>query len=379
MMRTGISTKKLLLSTLLSVSLCCFSIVVAVKADTAIWAQTYDRDTSIDWANALVATSDGGYAMVGYTSQYQGIGDYNFWLVKTDEVGNMQWNQTYGGEGGDSPGSLVATSDGGYAIIGTTDSFGAGSTDLWLIKTDAYGNVEWNQTYGGPDSERNGALIATADGGYALAGGWNCSLNSAYAWLVKTDADGNVEWNQTYGGAEYDTASALIATSDGGYALAGYTESFAVGEKDFWLIKTDANGNMVWNQTYGGELADRLGSFIATSDGGYALAGSTNISEFGNGDLWLIKTDADGNMEWDQIYGGEGPDHANSLVATSDGGYAVAGCTVSFGVEDDFWLIKTDENGVAPVVPEAAWVIMPLLATATIAILLSKKKLFRSR
>jgi hypothetical protein len=288
-----------------------------------MWAQTYDRDISLDWAYSLIATSDGGYTMVGYTQYSVGV-NYDFWLVKTDALGNIQWNQTYGGEGGDSPDSLIATSDGGYAIIGTTDSFGAGNTDFWLVKTDANGNIEWNQTYGGPTVEIAGALVATSDGGYALAGGWNCSAGGADFWLIKTDEFGNVEWNQTYGGADYDGAGALVATSDGGYALAGYTESFGAGNRDFWLIKTDANGNMEWNKTYGG-------------------------------------ADVDG---------------ANSLVATSDGGYALAGGTISFGVGGgDLWFIKTDENGVAPVVPEAPWVVLPLLVTATLAIFISKKKL----
>ena len=161
-----------------------------VYAPSQMWAQTYDRDMSLDWAFSLVTSPDGGYAIAGYTTYSNGT-NYDFWLVKTDGVGNVEWNQTYGGPAVDTPRTLVVTSDGGYAIAGTTDSFGAGNTDFWLVKTDAAGNMEWNRTYGG---------------------------------------------------ADYDIASSLVATVDGGYAIAGSTVSFGIGGGDFWLVKTDENG-----------------------------------------------------------------------------------------------------------------------------------------
>jgi hypothetical protein len=330
-----LSRKRFLLGAVLSVLLCASS-VLSVKADATTWAQTYDRDMSLDWAFSLVETADGGYAIAGYTNSSGA--DYDFWLVKTDGVGNVEWNQTYGGPAVDIPGTLVVTSDGGYAIAGTTDSFGAGNTDFWLVKTDAAGNMEWNQTYGGANSEEAGSLVVTSDGGYAIAG----------AWDVVYDIDP--------------------------------VHGFSISNGDFWLVKTDAFGNMEWNQTYGGAWSDRAGSLVVTSDGGYALAGITNSSGIEDGDFWLVKTDAFGNMEWNRTYGGTDYDCAESLIATSDGGYALAGFTSSFGVGGgDFWLIKTDENGVAPVVPEASWVILPLLLTATLSILISKKKLLHPR
>jgi hypothetical protein len=433
MMRTGISTKKLLLSTLLSVSLCCFSIVVAVKADTAIWAQTYDRDTSDDNAFSLVETSDGGYAMLGTTNASfadssdfwlvktdlngnvewdmtyggadvetgrslvetfdggyamlgttatSGVDNIDFWLVKTDSSGHMEWNMTYGGADVETGSSLVATSDGGYALIGVTASFGAGNTDLWLIKTDAAGNMEWNQTYGGATVELGGSLVATSDGGYAIAGSWNCSSGGMDFWLIKTDAMGTAEWNMTYGGSDYDGAASLVITSDGGYAIAGYTESFGAGERDAWLVKTDADGNMEWNQTYGGVKEDVASSLVTLSDGSYVIAGTRDLVydpglihglTTTTGDFWLVKTNSSGHMEWNMTYGGSAYDGAKSLVTTSDGGYALVGSTLSFGFGGgDFWLIKTDEYGV---VPEAVWVILPLVVTATLASFISKKKL----
>jgi hypothetical protein len=195
----------------------------------------------------------------------------------------------------------------------------------------------------------------------------------------KADA---TNWVQNYGGANMDSAHSVIETSDGGYALAGvYNYSWGTTIGDCWLVKTDSSGNMEWNQTYGGAAMDRACSLVNASYGGYALAGFTESFGAGASDFWLVKTDAYGNMEWNKTYGGTGNDCAYSLIATSDGGYALAGFTTSFGVGgvDDFWLVKTDEDGVAPVEPEAPWVFLPFLLAATVSIFICKKKLLNSR
>lgn len=202
------------------------------------------------------------------------------------------WSRTYGRAGGEVAYSLVVTSDGGYAIAGYTESFGAGDADFWLIKTDAYGNVEWNQTYGGSQYEYARSLVETSDGGFAVAGGMGDF------WLVKTDNQGNMEWSRTYGGKDIDRAHSLIQTSDEGYALAGQTYSFDVGQGDFWLVKTDAEGNMEWNRTYGGKNIEIAHSLVEVSDGGYALAGKTTSFGAGSSDFWLVKTDAQGIPEF---------------------------------------------------------------------------------
>ncbi len=163
-------------------------------------------------------------------------------LPKTVEATEM-WSQTYGGTEFDTASSLVETSDGGYAIIGRTESFGAGSADCWLIKTDISGNMEWNQTYGGIQEETASELVKTSDGGYCIVGGGeSVRFGPTYAWLVKTDVSGNMEWNQTFDGTEDEYFTALIETPDGGYAIAGYTSSFGAGDRDVWLIKTDEYG-----------------------------------------------------------------------------------------------------------------------------------------
>jgi hypothetical protein len=317
-----------------------FWLVKTDSAGNALWNKTYGG-AGDDEAYALVQTSDGGYALTGYTNSF-GAGDYDFWLVKTDSTGNMQWNKTYGGTNREYAYALVQTSDGGYALAGCTYSFGAGSADFWLVKTDSTGNMMWNKTYGGTSYDLAYALVQTSDGGYALAGYANSfGAGSDDFWLVKTDSAGNMQWNKTYGGTILDEACALVQTSDGGYALAGRTASFGAGRTDFWLVKTDSTGNMQWNTTYGGTWDDVVFALVRTSDGGYALAGQTNSFGAGSDDFWLVKTDSAGNALWNKTYGGTNGDYAFALVQTSDGGYALAGCTDSFGAGDyDFWLVK---------------------------------------
>ena len=307
---------------------------------TTMWSQAYGG-VETDVMTSLVATFDGGYALAGYTYSY-GAGVADFWLVKTDSSGNQLWNKTYGEAGNDEAYSLVQTGDGGYALAGYTESSSAGGRGFWLVKTDADGNMEWNRTYGGGKAY---SLVQTGDGGYALAGYTIGSYGSGYFWLVKTDADGNEQWNNTYGrGNSEARAYSLVQTGDGGYALAGYiTLSGPPKYPDFWLVKTDANGNMEWDNNYGGDgMAESL---IQTGDGGYALAGYTVTDSNGN-DFWLVKTDANGNMEWNKKYGGDSSEHAYSLIQTGDGGYALAGFTMAFGAgNEDFWLVKTDSSG----------------------------------
>jgi len=206
--------------------------------------------------------------------------------------------------------------------------------------------TEWNKTYGGTKDDYAWALVQTNDGGYALTGSTNSYSDS---WLVKTDANGDIHWNKTYGGTGDDETYALVQTSDGGYALAGLTTSFGVGNMVPWLVKTDATGSMQWNKTYGGTSNDAAYSVVQTSDGGYALAGLTRSFGAGSTDFWLVKTDAAGSMQWNKTYGGTGDDEANALVQTGDGGYALAGYTDSFGAGSrDFWLVKIGPEGLVP-------------------------------
>jgi hypothetical protein len=310
------------------------------------WNKTYGG-TDDDSAYSVVQTSDSGYALAGYTSSF-GAGSLDAWLIKTDSLGNMLWDKTYGGTEQDECYSVVQTNDGGYALAGLTLSFGAGNGDAWLVKIDSSGNMLWYKTYGGTGQEWGLSVIQTSDSGYALAGsttsfgagGWD-------AYLVKTNVSSNIQWSKTYGGTGTEEANSVVQTSDGGYALAGSTTSFGAGSEDAWLVRTDAFGNVQWNTTYGGTSDDFAHSVVQTSDGGYALAGGTTSYGAGSYDSWLVKTDLNGNAQWDKTYGGTFGDAAFSVVQTSDGGYALAGSTTSFGAGmDDAWLIKIGSTSV---------------------------------
>ena len=328
-----------------------------------LWNKTYGGALD-EVCGDMCETSDGGYAIVGNTTSF-GAGGTDFWLVKTDASGNMQWNNTYGGTGNEWTTSVVQTFDGGYAIFGFTESFGAGFQDLYLVKTDASGNMEWNQTYGGTGNETDGyVVVQTSDGGYAMVGATNSfGAGNIDVWLVRADASGNMEWNQTYGGIGRDDGYDLIQTSDGGYAITGYTTSF--GGTKAYLVKADSSGNMQWNKTYSTLFADIGLHVIQTADGGYAIVG-WNYVTVQNQDFTLYKTDADGNLEWNMTYGGTGVENGFALLQTSDGGYLLTGNTDSFGAGGtDIWLVKTDEAGI---VPEGLTVGVMLLLSTVAAI-----------
>jgi hypothetical protein len=312
-----------------------------------IWAKAY-RGTYDDASLSAQQTSDGGYIMAGWTNS-SGWGGFNFLLIKTDANGNIQWAKAYGGMYWDEATSVRQTSDGGYIVVGYTYSFGTGGLDALLIKTDANGNVQWAKTYGRTiwDEVYPMSVQQTSDGGYIVAGYIFSYLTFQYdIFLIKTDANGNVQWAKTYGGTWGEEAYFVQQTSDGGYIVAGITGSFGAGGGDAFLIKTDANGNLQWAKTYGGTSVDGAYSVQQTSDGGYIVAGYTESFGAGGGDAFLIKTDANGNVQWAKTYGGTHHDVAYRVQQTSDGGYIVANDTRSFGAGHyDFLLIKTDANG----------------------------------
>lgn len=320
------------------------------------WTRTYGgtNDDSAEW---VIQTVDGGYAIAGHTYSYSS-GVVDAWLIKTDSAGQLQWNKAYGGTGGDYIKSVVQTNDGGYVLAGITSSLGVGQDDFWLVKTDSGGETLWSKAFGGAGLDWAYVVIQTSDGGYMLAGVTNSSgAGSCDAWLVKTDSAGTMQWNRTYGGTDYEEARSVVQIGDGGYVFAGSTSSYGAGDYDFWLVKTDSNGNMQWNKTYGGISTENPSSVVQTKDGGYALAGQMVTRGSGispNDDFWLVKTDSNGNIQWNRAYGGTGNDGANSLIQTGDGGFALAGYTYSYGAgqpssegtgEPNFWLVKTNSSG----------------------------------
>jgi len=202
------------------------------------------------------------------------------------------WTRTFGGSNSDYGRSVQQVSDDGYILTGSTASFGNDSYDVWLIKTDAQGNEEWNRILGGSDDDLGSSIQQTADGGYIITGWTNSFGNGNYdVWLIKTDSQGNEEWNQPMGGSDFDRGYSVQQTADGGYIITGETKSFGNGESDLWLIKTDAQGNEEWNQPMGGSDFDRGYSVQQTTDGEYIITGWTKSFGNGNDDAWLIKVE----------------------------------------------------------------------------------------
>jgi hypothetical protein len=300
-------------------------------------------------AHAVIETSDGGYLVVGslkFGDPYQS----DVWLVKTDNNGNELWNQTFGGTGWDEARSVIETADGGFLLAGRTDSFGAGDADMWLIKTASNSYEQWSQTFGGPEQDAGRSVIETADSGFLIAGvtySFGASVSSI--WLVKTDSNGDEQWNQTFRAGDWDGIYSLIETADGGFLLAGINYSF--GDRytgDMWLIKTDSNGDEQWNRTFGGTGDDSANSVIETADSGFLLAGRTDSFGAGGADMWLIKTDSNGDEQWNQSFGGLGNDWAKSAIKTADGGFLLVGVSYNYDAVitlSTILLIKTDSNG----------------------------------
>jgi hypothetical protein len=299
-----------------------------------------------DGGVSLIQTSDGGYAITGGTYSF-GAGGEDVYVVKLDANGNLQWTKTIGGPESEEGVSLIQTSDGGYAIAGLTQSFGAGEDDVYVVKLDANGNLQWTTTIGGKKEDGGFSLIQTSDGGYAIAG-YTLSFGAGEAdvYVVKLDANGNLQWTKTIGGPGSEIGFSLIQTSDGGYVIAGSTESFGVGGADVYIVKLDANGNLQWTKTIG-RPGNEIGfCLIHTSDSGYVIAGSTTSFGTGGVDVYVIKLNANGNLQWTTTIGGKEEDVGVSLIQTSDGGYAIVGSTKSFGAgEWDVYVVKLNANG----------------------------------
>ncbi|MBX7110015.1 MAG: T9SS type A sorting domain-containing protein [Chitinophagales bacterium] len=342
----------------------------------------------------IIQTNDGGYLLGGDSDSpvsgqksqgSQGYSDY--WIVKTDALGNKQWDKRFGGNSKEELFTVLQTPDNGYLLGGWSMSningdqtqASRGGSDYWIIRIDENGNKLWDKRYGGPGDDELRSMTATADGGYIFAGESTSGIGGEKSqsnhgefdvWVVKTDVNGNLQWDDSYGGLLDDRLNAIQQTADGGYIIGAWTISpvgFDVtqpgrGSSDMWLIKTDGNGVKQWDGRYGGNDNEYLYALDQTNDGGFILAGYTRsnvngeVSVPGKGgfDFWIVKTDGNGIKLWDKRYGGQLDEKGKSIFQTSDGGFIMGGWSESLISGDksqdtrgatDYWLVRMDAAG----------------------------------
>jgi len=337
------------------------------------WKKSYP-DPSDNYLYSIQGTKDGGYILAGAVNSDTGqqTGNLDYRITKIDSMGNVQWKKTYGGSSSDVANCIVQTFDGGYIVNGYTESSDGniidnhGSFDYWVLKLDSIGNIQWQRCLGGSKIDWGTCIVQSNDGGY-LAGGYSESSDGnstgGYAcynyWIVKLDSAGTVLWQKSYGGNSYDYLNFLKQTTDGGYILAGSTFStdgdvtHNKGNQDYWIVKVDSQGMMQWQTTLGGTGFDVALTITQTGDGGYLAAGTSNsdsgqvTGNHGGYDCWIAKLDSAGNFMWGQSLGGTDAEEVHSIYQTTDGGYVFSGfsssddgdLTGSFGGQD-YWVVK---------------------------------------
>ena len=301
--------------------------------DATFGGTGYDMGTGID-------TLADGFILTGKSNNVAGEVE-NALLIRTDLAGKQLWSKSFGASGYDGGVSVAARAD-GFAIAGYTTSKGAGSYDYWLIRTDIVGNLLWDKTYGDSAADQNFGMAALPDG-YILNGMGNGTLTGNPAgWLVRTDLDGNKLWDKGYAVGIWDSANQVKPTSDGGFVFAGSTYAAPGGKSDAWLVRLDGSGNELWSRTYGGSANDSAWGVVPVADG-FAVAGQTASSGAGSGDMWLIRTDAQGQKLWDRTYGGPGDDTGGAIALLQDG-FALGGYKIVNGSNVGY-LVRTDLDG----------------------------------
>lgn len=353
------------------------------------WQNTIGGDNS-DALFSLQQTIDGGYILGGYSNSNissdkteDSNGDYDYWIVKVNSTGNIQWQNTIGGSGNDRLYSISETTDGGYILGGFSYSDISGDktensngvNDYWVIRIDGSGNIQWQNTIGGNFDDWLLYIKETSDEGYLLGGYSSSNISGDKSenskggwdyWIVKIDSVGNIQWQKTIGGSSDDLLFLIDKCINGGYIFGGYSNSNISGDKtenskgsyDYWIVKTDNFGNILWQRTIGGSGKDELYAIQQTIDGGFILGGlsNSNISgdktenNKGGDDYWIVKTDSIGNIEWQKTIGGSNNEKLYSVVKqTINGGYIVGGYTSSNISGDktensnglnDYWIVK---------------------------------------
>jgi hypothetical protein len=318
---------------------------VAAQPPDTLWTKYFGGEWR-DYALEVVQTNDGGFAFAGQTYSY-GAGDSDVWIVKTDANGDTIWTRTYGGSEWDGCFDIQQTTDEGYIAAGwRTDSFIPGWPDVWLLKMDQNGDTLWSRIFGDQGHDIARSVCQLDDGGYLIAGETGSfGAQGLYdGWLIRTDSLGFELWNRLYGGGGADILFDAQPTPDGGFIALGHTET-PHGTLDLYLVRADSRGNQLWSQIYGYEGWDVGYGILQSPDGGYVLAGFTADST-GSWDLWLLRTDLVGDTLWTRKFGGSGYDGANGICWAADSGYVMAGFYSSeYPMCYDVWILKCDTDG----------------------------------
>lgn len=318
--------------------------VYVMKLDSLFhlqWTKTIGGNGN-ESGSSIVQTKDRGFAITGVTYSFGDTVNGDVYVIKLDSTGLLQWTKTIGGPNQDAGRSIIQTKDGGYAITGETTSYGFGNSNVYVIKLDSAGNLKWTRTIGGIISEVGYSIIQSKDGGYAITGiSQSFSPGNESIYLVKLDSAGSLKWTKTIGGTVADAGYSIIQTAEGGYAITGSTESYGIGVQDVYVVKVDSGGNLQWAKTIGDSLGNDAGYCIMqTKDKGYAIAALTDYYNIGNREGYVIKLDSAGNLKWSRIPGASGTIEYNAIVQSKDRGYVAAGSTST-----DIFIAKFDSSG----------------------------------
>lgn len=364
-----------------------FSDALIVKLNssgTVQWQKTLGG-SGADLLFSIQPTSDGGYISAGFTYSNDGdVSGYHSgegadaWIVKLSNSGAIQWQKILGGTNCDYAQSILSTSDGGYIVVGHAESSDGDVTgthglhDVWVVKLNSVGAIQWQKVLGGSKDDYGQFIQSTADGGYIVSGYTSSNDGDVAgnhggtdAWIVKLNGNGVIQWQKTLGGTTDDNAQCVQATADGGYIVAGFASSYSGdvtgnnGGQDVWIVKLNSTGTIQWQKTLGGANNDNAKSIQLTTDGGYIIAGCSNSDNgyvtgwHGGEDAWIVKLNSSGNLQWTKALGGSGNDNARSIQPTADGGYILAGYTYSTngdltGISNhgngDVWIVKLKQQ-----------------------------------
>ncbi|HII67837.1 MAG TPA: hypothetical protein HA302_07530 [Thermococcaceae archaeon] len=316
------------------------------KGGNVKWQKIYGGSGS-EWAISVATADNGDSIVAGFTNSF-GAGYDDAWVLRLDANGNVKWQKTYGGNDDDLIRAVTTAPNGDIIATGYTYSFGAGYSDFWVLRLDENGNVKWQMTYGGNDEDYPVA-IAVAPNGEIIVTGATLSFGAGGTdvWVLRLDANGNVKWQKTYGGSADEEAYAVAVAENGDIIVAGDTMSFGAGGADFWVLRLDANGNIKWQKAYGGSGDEDAWAIAIVENGDIIVTGESNSFGAGYYDAWLLRLDANGNVKWQKTYGGiDNDDIARAVLIAENSDLIVAGATYSFSVsEADGWVLRLPPDG----------------------------------